>query len=146
MAGSRLAAVRDGWRDTNIYGLLVGGVGGAMSGADGTEAGTKAIRLRHSVMMLGFCAVVAAMITNAVINDGRESEDLRQMRLALAQAGHSQARIQRGQRLSAMSRCDVGQIRKRGAAYEWRTDWASGVYCAPADGRPDRILIDGQEP
>jgi SAM-dependent methyltransferase len=26
MAGSRLAAVRDGWRDTHIYGLLVGGV------------------------------------------------------------------------------------------------------------------------
>jgi hypothetical protein len=91
--------------------------------------------------------IIAAWGVFSMVKAGAERDkDNGRIRAALAAAGHPDARIGRGQRLRAMSRCDVGQIRKRGAAYEWRTDWASGVYCAPADGRPDRILIDGQEP
>lgn len=63
-------------------------------------------------------------------------------RQALAEAGFVDAELARGQSPSEMSKCEVGQVWKRGYAYAWQTASAKGIFCMRLDGRPDRIIVD----
>lgn len=64
-------------------------------------------------------------------------------RQALAEAGFVHAELARGQSHSEMSKCEVGQVWKRGYAYAWQTESAKGIVCMRLDGRPNRIIVEG---
>lgn len=84
------------------------------------------------VLMLGFVGLASRP------GDAR----LSLARSALAEAGFVDAQISRGQSPSEMSKCEVGQVWKRGYAYAWRTESANGIFCMRIDGRPNRIIVD----
>lgn len=67
---------------------------------------------------------------------------LHSARQALAEAGFVDAQLSRGQSPSELSKCEVGQVWKRGYAFAWQTEGAKGIFCMRLDGRPNRIIVD----
>ncbi|MBI1682416.1 hypothetical protein [Caulobacter hibisci] len=89
------------------------------------------------------CLVVAVQACAPNAQDQRRAA----AREAAAAAGFADARFERGQSPTLLSLCDVGQVRKRGWAFHWRTEAAEGLYCARDDGRADTIiLLEGSPP
>lgn len=86
--------------------------------------------------------VLAALATWTAVANRPGEERQKRARQSLAEAGFPNARLQRGQEQRNMSRCHVGQLRRRGYASAWTTGSARGLFCLPADGRPTRIIID----
>lgn len=97
---------------------------------------------RRVLIALALVAVVAQAC-------GPNAQDRRraQAREAVRAAGFADAQFQRGQSPTQLSLCKVGQTRNRGWAFHWRTEEASGLYCARDDGRADEILLlEGARP
>ncbi|PLR21385.1 hypothetical protein SGCZBJ_20510 [Caulobacter zeae] len=92
---------------------------------------------------------VLVLVAFTVQACGPDTQDRRrtQAREAVRAAGFTDAQFQRGQSPSLLSLCKVGQTRNRGLAFHWRTEEASGLYCARDDGRADEILLlEGARP
>lgn len=89
-------------------------------------------------MLLG----LAAAVTLVGIANSPGEKRLDRARQSLAQAGFPDARVQRGQSPTNMSRCHVGQLRNPGYAYAWVAGEARGLLCMPVDGRHTQIIVD----
>jgi hypothetical protein len=95
-------------------------------------------RARLTLVLLALAALAAFIGMGN--RPGEERLDL--TRRSLADAGFPNAQVQRGQSPTNMSRCEVGQWRKRGYAYSWTAGSARGLFCLRLDGRPTRIIVD----
>ena len=103
-------------------------------------SGSVAPRLRPRIaVMAGLAILIIGFV--GLMNRSGEGR-LKIARAALAEAGFGGATVLRGQSPRNMSRCEVGQVRRRGYAYEWSTDNAGGLFCLRVDGRPNRIMLD----
>ena len=98
-------------------------------------------KARWVLMLLGLAAIVAW----TGISNRPFEERLDRARQSLAEAGFPNARVQRGQSPTNLSRCHVGQLRNRGYAYAWTAGEARGLLCLPVDGRPTQINVDRGE-
>lgn len=96
-------------------------------------------RLSRWLAPLLLLPVVAAL--TMILNQPR-AERLDAAREALAGAGYPDARLNHGQRVSEMTRCEVGQLKRKGYAFAWRNETHRGLYCLRLDGRPNRIIVD----
>lgn len=103
---------------------------------------TKRVR---AVIGTVFALLAAAMGVYSYLTDDRAAK-VRLAREALWAAGYVDVEIDWEQNPRELSRCAVGQIRNKGRAYAWRTPTARGLYCAPEDGRPHRIIVEGGQP
>lgn len=88
------------------------------------------------------CALlVLALSVYSCLTDDRMAK-VRLAKEALSAAGYADVEIDWEQNPRELTRCAVGQIRHKGRAYAWRTPTAHGLYCAPEDGRPHRIIVE----
>ncbi len=90
---------------------------------------------------VAFAIVFAVCVVATIALNRPTQERLAFVRKSLAAEGYPDAQVGRQQNPSDMSECGVGQITNRGYAYPWTSGATEGVYCAPLDGRPARIVL-----